>query len=65
MIEQIKSRLASKTYRTALVLAALSAIEVNSQFLSSFMPVDYRPYVIFVWPVAMLTLREVTTSALA
>lgn len=65
MLQQIKARLASKTYRTALVLAAVTAVELNSQFLSSFLPVEYRQWAILVWPIAMLTLREVTTSALA
>ena len=65
MIEQIKARLASKTYRTALVLAIITAVEINSQFLSSFIPPTYRQWAIFVWPVAMLTLRELTTAALA
>lgn len=65
MFELIKQRLSSKTYLTALLLAAITAVELNSGFLSSFIPAEYRQYALLVWPVAMMTLREVTTSALS
>ena len=60
----ILQRLKSKTYWVALVGALLTAVELNSGFLGSFIPVPYRNYVIMLWPVLMLTLREITTSAL-
>lgn len=65
MIEKIRQRLQSKTYQTAMALALLSAIEVKAQFVSGFLPVEYRAYLLFIWPFAMLTLREITTGALA
>lgn len=58
-------RLKSKTYWVAILGALLTAIEVNSGFLGSFIPMPYQSYVIMLWPVLMLTLREVTNSALA
>lgn len=61
----ILQRLKSKTYWVALVGALLTAVELNSNFLGSFIPLPYRNYVIMLWPVLMLTLREVTTTALA
>ena len=65
MIDKIRQRLRSKTYRAAMALTLLSAIEVKAQFISGFLPVQYRAYLLFVWPFAMLTLREITTSALS
>lgn len=65
MLDLIVQRLKSKTYLTSLALAIITAIEMNFQFLSTFIPAEYRQYAMFVWPVAMLTLREVTTSALS
>jgi uncharacterized membrane protein len=62
----ILQRLKSKTYWVALVGALLTAVELNSGFLSQFMPAEYRSYIIIMlWPVIMLVLREFTTSALA
>ena len=57
-------RLKSKTYWIAVIGALLTAIEVNSGFLGSFVPMPYRNYIIMLWPVLMLFLREITTSAL-
>lgn len=65
MLELIKQRLSSKTYLTALALALITALEMNLQLIQQFIPLEYRQYAVFVWPVAMLTLREVTTSALS
>jgi len=61
----ILQRLKSKTYWVAIIGALLTAIEANSGFLSQFIPVAYRPYIVMLWPVLMLVLRELTTSALA
>jgi uncharacterized membrane protein len=58
-------RFKSKTYWVAIVGALLTAIELNSGFLGSFIPMPYRNYVILLWPVLMVILREVTTSALS
>lgn len=65
MIEKIRQRLESRTYKAAMALTLLSAIEVKAQFISGFLPVEWRPYLLFIWPFAMLTLREVTTGALS
>jgi hypothetical protein len=61
----ILQRLKSRTYWVALVGALLTAVELNSNFLGQFIPLPYRNYVIMLWPVLMLTLREVTATALA
>ena len=61
----IIQRLKSKTYWVAILGALLTAVEVNSGFLGSFIPMPYRNYVILLWPVLMVLLREITTSALA
>lgn len=61
----ILQRLKSKTYWVALVGALLTAVELNSNFLGQFIPLPYRNYIIMLWPVLMLTLREVTTTALS
>ena len=61
----IVQRLKSKTYWVAIVGALLTAIEANSGFLGQFIPAPYRAYIIMLWPVLMLILRELTTSALA
>ena len=45
--------------------AAIHPVELNSNFLGQFIPLPYRNYVIMLWPVLMLTLREVTATALA
>ena len=63
--ELIIQRLKSKTYWVAIIGALLTAVEANSGFLSQFVPAEYRSYIIMLWPVIMLVLREFTTSALA
>lgn len=57
-------RFKSRTYWVAVIGALLTTIEVNSGFLGSFVPMPYRNYIIMLWPVLMLFLREITTSAL-
>jgi uncharacterized membrane protein len=64
-MQALIQRLKSKTYWVAIIGALLTAVEVNSGFLGSFIPMPYRNYVILLWPVLMVLLREVTTSALA
>jgi len=65
MIDLIKQRLKSKTYLTAITLALISGLEMNYQFVSMYLPAEYRQLLLFVWPLSMLLLREVTTKALA
>lgn len=60
---KIKNRLTSKTYLTALTLGIVTAIDMNSGFISSLLPENYKPLLLMVWPVAMMTLREVTNTS--
>lgn len=55
----------SKTYATALLLGLITAVEMNTQLLSQFIPEIYRPWLLMIWPVTMMTLREMTNSALS
>jgi uncharacterized membrane protein len=61
----ILQRFKSKTYWVALVGALLTVIEANSGFIGQFLPIEYRAYIVMLWPVLMLVLREITTTALA
>ena len=63
-MDAIIKRLKSKTYWVAFIAAALTIVEANANFLSGFLPPEYSKYAVMVWPVLMLTLREVTTVAL-
>jgi hypothetical protein len=65
MLELIKQRWASKTYKVGLLLAILSAIELNYGTVLALVPVEYKPYFISIWPIAMFLCREATNSALA
>jgi uncharacterized membrane protein len=64
MMDKILRRLKSKTYWAALVGAILTVVEVNSGVLSQLLPAGARAYAVMFWPVAMLVLREMTTTAL-
>lgn len=64
-MQSLLQRLKSKTYWAALVGALLTAIEANSGLISQFLPAATRPYIVMLWPVLMLALREVTTTALS
>jgi hypothetical protein len=64
MIELLKQRLRSKTYWAAMIGASLVILDAQSGFISGLLPVEYRSYTIMAWPLIMITLREVTTSAL-
>jgi len=65
MLDLITQRLKSKTYWVAIVGALLSTLEANSGFFSQYIPMPERTYIVLLWPVLMLALREVTTTALA
>lgn len=64
MLELIKQRLKSKTYRVALLGIVLTWVEAQSGVLLGWLDPAHRPFVALVWPVAMMTLREFTTAAL-
>ena len=61
----IIKRLKSKTYQVALLGVVLSAVEANSGLISGLLPEAYRAWAIMFWPVSMMTLREMTTGAIA
>lgn len=65
MIDLLKQRLKSKTYWAAVIGALLSILDQQSGLLSQFVPAEYRQYLIMFWPIVMITLREVTSTALA
>ena len=64
-MDAIIARLKSRTYWVAIIGALLTIADAQAGFLSSFAPVEYRPYLVMLWPVLMITLREVTTTALS
>ena len=64
-MQALIQRLKSRTYWVALVGALLTVIEANSGFFGQYIPMPYRTYIVMLWPVLMLVLREVTTTALA
>ena len=61
----IVKRLKSKTYWAAIVGALLLVIEHNSGIFSTYLPESVRSMAVLLWPVLMVALREVTTSALS
>lgn len=64
-MQALIQRLKSKTYWVALIGALLTVVELNSNFIGQFIPLPFRTYAIMLWPILMLILREVTTTALA
>jgi hypothetical protein len=48
-----------------MLLALLTILEAQSGFLSGFLPAPYRAYTVMLWPLVMISLREVTNAALA
>lgn len=64
-MNKVLQRLKSKTYIAGLVGLTLTAIELHSGAILSWMPESLRMYAVFAWPMAMFTLREVTSSALS
>lgn len=65
LIKLFLQRWKSKTYRAATILSALSYLEANYSLIGQFLPLLWRPVLWLVWPAVMLTLREVTTTALS
>jgi hypothetical protein len=61
----LKQRLTSKTYWAGIILALLTVVEVKSGIAASYLPPEYQPYLIAVWPIIMLLMREVTVTALS
>lgn len=65
MSKLILARLKSKTYWAAITGAVLVLVEQNSGAISAMLPPGMRPMAVMLWPVLMITLREITTGALA
>jgi hypothetical protein len=65
MIENIRRRLSSKTYIAALVMTILTVLDANTALISSSLPAEYRAYLPLMWAPVMMTLREITNSALS
>lgn len=65
MIDKLKQRFRSKTYWAALIGALITAAEVNSGLLSSYVGADMRPWMLALWPILMGVMREVTATALS
>lgn len=65
MKDAIVKRLKSKTYWAAVIGALLLVVEHNSGIFSTFLPESIRNMAVLMWPVLMVMLREVTTTALA
>lgn len=59
------ARLKSKTYWAAIIGALLVVVEQNSGVFSAYLPEELRSAAVMLWPVLMIALREVTTTALA
>lgn len=64
-MEAIAQRLKSNTYRVALIGGVLTIIEANAGLITALVPVAVRPYMPLIFPLAMMVMREVTTTALA
>ena len=64
VFRKIKHRMWSKTYLSALLLGAITAVDLNTGLVSGLFPQEYRPWLLMAWPVLMMTLREMTNSAL-
>lgn len=62
MFDIIKARLTSKTYIAALTMGLITVMEVNSPLLSTLVSPEHRPFLLALWPVIMMTLREVTNT---
>ena len=65
MIELLRQRWASKTYCAALIGAILTIVEANYGVLAMLLPPRLMPYSPLIFPLAMMVLREFTTSALS
>ncbi len=63
-MKAIIKRLKSKTYHVAIVGALVLVVEHNSGFFASFLPESVRALAVMLWPVLMITLREVTIKPL-
>lgn len=64
-MEIILQRLKSKTYWVAVIGALLTFMEANGHLFAGLVPTEYSKYMVMLWPVVMIALREVTKTSLA
>lgn len=64
-MKAIVKRLKSKTYWAAILGALLMVVEHNSGFFGAYLPESVRSMAVVLWPVLMVALREVTTTAVS
>ena len=65
ILQLIAQRLKSKTYWVGMLGLLLTAIDISSGTITGLLPAEYSPFAVLLWPMAVLTLREVTTAALS
>ena len=64
ILSGIVQRLKSKTYWTAIIGALLIVVEQSSGLFSTYLPEDMRTIAVLLWPVLMITLREITKTSI-
>jgi len=64
-MDSILQRLKSKTYWAAIIGALLTGLDAQSGFFSQYFPIEYRLYIPMLWPLLMMGMRELTTTALS
>lgn len=64
ILSGIVQRLKSKTYWTAIIGALLIVVEQSSGLFSAYLPEDMRTITVLLWPVLMITLREITKTSI-
>lgn len=67
LLNVLRQRWKSRTYRATVILAVISGIELSSGLILDWLhvPAHLKPWALMVWPLTMLAMREVTTAALA
>ena len=64
ILSGIVQRLKSKTYWTAIIGALLIVVEQSSGLFSAYLPEEMRTIAVLLWPVLMITLREITKTSI-
>ena len=64
ILSGIIQRLKSKTYWTAIVGALVVVVEQSSGVISAYLPEPLRWIAVLLWPVLMITLREITKTSI-
>ena len=64
-MDALKQRLKSKTYWAAIIMAILGVLEQQYTLISQFVPSKWLPLLPIAFPLVMMALREITTTALS